>query len=211
MKPHVADKCAPPKAFCFLFDDCSEPFKTKEHFVTASDIRRIVGIENNVPIVQVFPDGTQEELGEDEKVKLENCRKFKRLPRFVRGFDRVDAELELIRRKFPGARRTPSGVLLPDFPLPDTVKQECEDVLIPVTPAYPAAPPDNFLVSWGVALRSGKAFQNYSGPVTLEGRQWGQFSHHIENGAWRPSSEGTEGDNILTYALTVASRLKQGA
>ena len=211
MNPHVADKSAPPGVFCFLFEDQDEPFKNNAPFVTASDIRRIVGINDDTPIVHVQPDGTQRQLDEDERVKLANCHKFKRLPRFIRGFDRVDAELELVRKQYPGAKRTASGILLPDFPLPEVFEQERGDVLIPMTPAYPSAPPANFLVPWGVKLRSGQALQNYSGPVGLEGRQWGQFSHRVENGAWRPSQEAADGDNVLSYVLTVIGRLKQGA
>lgn len=210
MHPETSKRPAPPKkAFCFVFED--ETFQSETEFITVSEIRRIVGLAAEVPIVAVLPDGTQEQLHEDDKVELEKCNKLKKLPRFVRGFDRVGAELELLKKEFPHAERCDSGVLLHDFALPSSFVQERTMVLVPVSPAYPSAPPANFLVEWGLALRSGEALQNYSGPVTLDGKQWGQFSHRIDKGAWRPSNAPDDGDNILTYVLTVRGRLKQGA
>ena len=32
-----------------------------------------------------------------------------------------------------------------------------------------------------------------------DGKQWGQSSHRVEPGPWRPSEESGEGDNLLTY------------
>lgn len=197
--------CSVDGLFCFIIDD-EQQFSSPEPIITVRRLRAIAGIPDGTPVVKVNQDGTQEQLRDDDKVELEKCRHFKKLPRFVRGFDRVRAELDQVRSVHGDVELVDIGLLVRSFRLPDLFVQDRVPILVPLTPAYPSAPPDNFLVPWGTALRSGQPLQNYSGPVPAAGGQWGQFSHHIEGGAWRPAI-----DNILTYLLTVQGRLLQGA
>lgn len=197
--------CSVDGLFCFIIDD-EQQFSSPEPIITVRKLRAIAGIPDGTPVVRVNTDGTQEQLRDDDRVELEKCRHFKKLPRFVRGFDRVRAELDLIRRAHGDAEFVDLWLHVKAFQLPDLFVQDRVPILVPVPPTYPSAPPDNFLVPWGTALRSGQPLQNYSGPVPAAGAQWGQFSHHIDGGAWRPGT-----DNILTYLLTVQARLLQGA
>lgn len=73
-----------PHAFCFLLD--GERFRSRQKAVSPPEIREIVGgIGSDIPIVLCLEDGTQRTLPEDEEVRLERCRHFKKLPRFKRG------------------------------------------------------------------------------------------------------------------------------
>lgn len=72
------------KNFCFIFED--ERFSSPKKALTPAEIRRIAGgISEDIPIVICKDDGKQETLPEGEKIKLENCKQFRRLPRFKRG------------------------------------------------------------------------------------------------------------------------------
>ena len=83
-KTHKPEACKKVKTFCFVLDD--EPYESEKRKVTPQDIRDIVGdIPSNVPIVLVNEDGTQQTLQEGDEIKLVDCEKFKRLPRFRRG------------------------------------------------------------------------------------------------------------------------------
>lgn len=102
--------------------------------------------------------------------------------------------------------------IVPDQPMPSGLyTQNRRRLLVCIPPTYPTAPPDNFFVEWGLALANGASIGNYSGPVSLYGEQWGQFSHHIDAGAWHVSSEPGVGDNLVTYLATCIQRLQQGA
>lgn len=75
---------APPVVFCFEFE--GRRVQTRDDAVSPPEIRRIVGgIPDNVPIVQILDDGTQKTLAETETVRLVQCIRFRRLPRFIRG------------------------------------------------------------------------------------------------------------------------------
>lgn len=102
--------------------------------------------------------------------------------------------------------------IIPDCPLPPGLySQSHRRLLVCIPPTYPTAPPDNFFVEWGLSLATGGTIGNYSGPVSLFGEHWGQYSHHIDAGAWHVSPEPGIGDNLLTYLATCVHRLQQGA
>ncbi len=200
--------CETKKVFCFFLDE--KRFDTDQEFVTPEFIRELAGVPDNIPIVHVRPDGTQRQLPEGEEFKLEDCTKLVTPPRFIRGLGRVEAELELVRKLHPSAERTPSGVVIRDFDLPEIYQAKSTSLFVPVPPTYPHAPPDNFFVTWGLALRSGQAIGAYSGPVSIDGEQWGQFSFHAQ-GPWRAAVNPSDGDNLLSFLLVANSRLKEGA
>ena len=201
-------QCETEVVYCFLLDE--KKFETSKEVVTPEIIREIAGVPENIPIVQVLRDGTQRQLQDGEEVRLEDCTKLLTLPRFIRGLGRVEAELELVRKLHPSAERTPSGVVIRDFDLPDIYRAKSTLLFVPIPPTYPHAPPDNFFVTWGLALRSGQAIGAYSGPVSIDGEQWGQFSFHAK-GPWRAAANPSGGDNLLSFLLVVNARLSEGA
>lgn len=127
---------------------------------------------------------------------------------------KLDHDLDALKREFPSVQISANrdSFILPTFAMPRGVYvQPTRRVLICIPPTYPTAPPDNFFVEWGLALPNGGAIENYSGPVGLCGEQWGQFSHHIDAGAWHVSPDPNIGDNLMTFIATVVQRLQQGA
>lgn len=126
---------------------------------------------------------------------------------------RLDHDLAAMHREYPSALIGPNRdyFIIPDMRMPPGVyRQTHRRLLVCIPPPYPTAPPDNFFVAWGLALANGGNIGNYSGPVCLYGEQWGQFSHHIDAGAWNVSPEPAAGDNLITYLASCIQRLQQG-
>jgi hypothetical protein len=78
-------------------------------------------------------------------------------------------------------------------------------VLVLIPPGYAVTAPDNFYTDPDLALASGVKPGATSGPVEQAGRQWLQFSYHIEAGDWQPES----GHDLLTFLVGVYLRLKE--
>ena len=213
-QPHVSESTPNPGGyddpiqlpFCFEFDGSN--FKTEHSTVTAGQIRTIVGdVAPEVPIVQILEDGTQRTLSESEEVQLVVCIRFRRLPRFTRGRDRVSADIEILKKDFKevtvGANH--EYFIIRQLQLPqDLYVQASTDLMVIVPPTYNIAPPDNFYTSWGLSLRSGRAIDNYSGPVELHGAQWGMFSHHVDSTSWSNC-------DFSHFIASAIARLQEGA
>jgi hypothetical protein len=202
--PHHEHK----EEFCFEFD--TKGYETKHHEVTPQQIREIVGgIASTVTIVEIMEDGTQRTLQEGQEVHLHRCSKFRKLPRFTRGRGRVGIDLQAVLKEYPSAvvGLNDEYFILPTFQLPGLYTQTNTDLLIVIPPTYPAAPPDNFYVPWGLSLKSGQAIKDYTGPANLYGREWGTFSHHVDVKTWN----GEGGDSFLTFIATAIARLQEGA
>ena len=122
---------------------------------------------------------------------------------------RIKAHLELVRNEFcdvvVGSNH--EHFILPKFELPPNLFNiQVTRLLVVIPPTYPTAAPDNFYVTWGLALQAGGAINNYSGPTLLFNEQWGTFSFHVLDGGWNP-----ERDSFLTFLTAVRSRLQEGA
>ena len=71
------------KFFAFFVD--SQEFHVHEPTITGGEIMDLAGIPREVGLIQVLPDGSQEQVGENEIIELKPGRRFKKAPRFVRG------------------------------------------------------------------------------------------------------------------------------
>lgn len=119
-------------------------------------------------------------------------------------------EIELLRKLYGPLEHGPETewVLFKEFKLPPGWNRETTELFVLLPPAYPATPPDNFYVSTGFKTASGTQPGSYTESVTHIGRQWGQFSYHID-GEWRPAADIMQGDNLLTFMLKVMDRLRE--
>jgi hypothetical protein len=122
---------------------------------------------------------------------------------------RVEQEFAKLAVSFPRAILCPSRnwVEVPDYLLPELFNHTTTRVRMPLTPAYPDVPPDNFYVSSGLRLRDGQGLANYS-EVGQFGEVWGQFSWHPKK--WRAASDIDRGDNMMTFFNSVRKRLEEG-
>ncbi len=69
--------------FTFFVDD--QEFQVEQPTITAGEIMDLAGIPRDVGIIQIFSDGTQEQLSADDVIELKPGRRFKKAPRFKRG------------------------------------------------------------------------------------------------------------------------------
>jgi hypothetical protein len=129
--------------------------------------------------------------------------------------DRVRAEIDLLRKKFPALEHGEklNWVLIPAYPLPPgRFNQNQTRLLFAIPLGYPNTGPDNFFVDVILRLKDGgnplafNANSNSStGAVPILG-DWGWFSWHPQS--WRPSASIEGGDNLMTFLRGVSLCLR---
>lgn len=124
--------------------------------------------------------------------------------------ERLLQEIQLLQKLYGEVECGPNleWIIIKDFKLPAGWNRSSTELLIIILPGYPATPPDNFYVTAGLKTMNGNQISNFSDPVPQIGRQWGQFSYHLD-GEWRPTADIYKGDNLQTFVLKVIDRLKE--
>ncbi len=127
--------------------------------------------------------------------------------------ERVDAELALIRRRYPDVKHQRDGnwLLIPSYPLPEGWNRSREDVATQVPPGYPGSPPYGIYVKAGLLFK-GERPNNYTEPAgnrpPFEG-EWGVFSWTPDE-PWRPTADLLGGSNLLNWVIGFAERFRAG-
>ena len=71
-------------SFCLVVDDVQ--YTVDHPLITGGEIMDLAGIPREIGLILIAQDGTQQVVGEDERINLAQLKgKFKRCPRFVRG------------------------------------------------------------------------------------------------------------------------------
>ena len=123
--------------------------------------------------------------------------------------DRRQAEIELLRHKYGELEVGPNldWVLFKAFPVPPGWSTKLTEMLVMIPQGYPLTPPDNFYTDNDLFLSGGGEPGNTSRGQNHAGRQWRQFSYHVEAGDWQPHADPFRGHNLLTFLAGVAKRL----
>jgi hypothetical protein len=82
-------------------------------------------------------------------------------------------------------------------------------VLVLLPPGYPTTPADNFHTDADLRLANGSQPGSASSTYSHNGRQWSQFSYHVESGDWKPHADPLLGHNLLTFLEGVGKRLSE--
>lgn len=124
--------------------------------------------------------------------------------------ERIMEEVKLLQKQYGGVEIEPNGkwISFKKFELPEGWNKEIIELLIIIPPGYPSTPPDNFFVPIGFRLKNGQQPSQYTEPHSHFGKEWGQFSYHID-GEWKPSKDILDGANLQTFMLKVLDRLKE--
>ena len=129
--------------------------------------------------------------------------------------ERIDAEIGLIRRRFPEARFVPEGlwVFIPSYPIPDPRwVPRTTDVAFQILPGHPGTRPYGFYARAGLRWE-GALPRNYTEPAQnrppLDGA-WGLFSWQPADGQWRPTADIQKGSNLLNWVESFAVRFREG-
>jgi len=124
--------------------------------------------------------------------------------------ERILQEIEILQKQYGELEHDPNGnwILIKEFKLPPGWYKEYTELLINIPSGYPSIPPDNFFVPTGFKLANGQKIDRYTEGYPFLGRQWGQFSYHID-GDWNPSENILDGHNLMSFMLKVLERLRE--
>lgn len=185
--------------------------------ITTEEIAQLGGWDVSAGVIEIDKDNNERTLASGEVIELKPGHGFAKKIRWKRGDNlfeaRLDEELELLRRRFPDAKRQGVWFLLPAVPLPSAGwNRQRSDIALRAQTGHPATPPYGFYVPAGLRVNDATP-DNYQEPVseaTPFGGAWGLFSWAAEDGQWQPSANAERGSNMLDFALGVLARLGQG-
>jgi hypothetical protein len=122
--------------------------------------------------------------------------------------ERVEAELELLRSRYPGVefREQDFWARVADYPLPPGWGPTTAEIAFQVPPD--GQQPYGFWVRPVLSVPGGGMPSNSSGPVaTGFGEGYQQFSWQPE--VWQPAPEPRAGSNMLDFVSSFAQRLAE--
>jgi len=124
--------------------------------------------------------------------------------------DRRKAELKLVETSHGVIQVSEdmSWFIIPRYPLPSGWSKSETALLVMIPPGYPVTPPDNFFVDAELRLSNG-SMPGSASVVEHLGRQWLQFSYHVEAGDWKPHADADKGYNLLTFLQGIKKRLQE--
>lgn len=127
--------------------------------------------------------------------------------------ERLALEEPLLAKAFPEVNllREHMAVLLPSYDLPPGWSHDETDVLFVFPSNYPAGCPDNVCARADLRLANGQMPGNNQGIQTIAGRQWLQFSWHVNGGGWAPTADPRIGSNLTTYLLGALERFNEAS
>jgi hypothetical protein len=126
---------------------------------------------------------------------------------------RLELEQGLLLQTFPTATINPDAlvVILPDYRLPPGWSFERTDILFAIPPNYPGGQPDNICTRPDLCLAAGGMAGNNQGLQTHAGRQWLQFSYHVEPSDWHPHGDPASGSNLTDYLAGALTRFDEAS
>lgn len=183
--------------------------------VTGREIMDAAGIPYSDGLLLILEDGTQRQVGLDEEIELKPGRSMIRKPNFKRGqpTPRMEEELKLVKHRYGELEVAPGGewFIIDEWQLPPGWNKPAVSVLVLVPPGYSATPPDNFYTDNDLRLANGGVPGNASSNQVQAGRQWLQFSYHVDAATWRPHAQVLKGHNLLSYLDGVGVRLQEAS
>ena len=123
--------------------------------------------------------------------------------------DRIKKELETLSNKYKEIEvgENLDYVIIKNYSLPDVWNKKVTEIFFAIPAGYPSTKPDNFSVPAGLKTKNGAVPGNYSEAQNHHGKQWGQFSYHMD--VWKPTPDINPGHNLLTFVAGIESRLKE--
>ena len=102
-------------------------------------------------------------------------------------------------------------VILRNHPLPPGWSHPDTDVLFVIPTNYPAGQPDNLCARADLTLVGGDLPGNHQGVQTYGGRDWLQFSWHLEPGDWSPHAHPAAGSTLADYLTGALTRFDEAS
>lgn len=100
-------------------------------------------------------------------------------------------------------------VIVLRHPLPPGWSHVETDVLVEIPEQYPSTPPDNVCARADLKLANGQPPQSNQGHRQIAGRQWLQFSYHVEPSDWHPDVDLAKSSTLVDYIHGALSRFEE--
>ncbi|MEM9035694.1 MAG: E2/UBC family protein [Actinomycetota bacterium] len=126
---------------------------------------------------------------------------------------RLDEEEPLLVEAYPNATvdRDSLLVVVTDHHLPDGWNHQVTDVAFVIPANYPSGQPDNVLARPDLRLANGELPGGNQGVQRHGGRNFLQFSWHIEPSDWRPTNHPHTGSSLATYLDGAIARFDEAS
>ncbi len=126
---------------------------------------------------------------------------------------RLEQERPFLRQAYPDAdiKADTLVVVLAGYRLPQGWSHDTTDVLFAIPANYPAGQPDNICARPDLALADGSPAGNNQGVQIHDGRQWLQFSYHVEPGDWHPRADPSSGSTLADYLTGALTRFDEAS
>ena len=128
--------------------------------------------------------------------------------------ERIEAELALIRSRYPEAEYQREGhwLRIPSFGMPSGWNRSATDVAFQIPKCYPGTPP------YGIYVPSGLLFQglrpdNFTDPAPTQPpfpSLWAIFSWAPSDGEWRATADIANGSNLINWTAGFGVRFREG-
>ena len=184
--------------------------------ITTEQIAALGGFPVSDGVIEIDADNVERTLIPNETVNLKPGHGFSKKVRWKRGdlfTARVQAELELLRQRYPALEVNGAWVRIPDIPLPAGWNRVTTDVAIQIPQNYPGGPPYGIYVPNGLRFKDEMPgeYQDAAANQPPFSGTWGVFSWTPESGAWAQPTQGiVSGPNLLNWALGFRVRFEQG-
>lgn len=126
---------------------------------------------------------------------------------------RLVQEQHLLHQTYPNAtvKTETLVVILTEYRLPEGWSHAITDILFVIPPNYPAGQPDNICARPDLHLADGGPPGNSQGVQVHDGRQWLQFSYHVDPLDWRPRADPATGSNLTDYLAGALTRFDEAS
>jgi hypothetical protein len=127
--------------------------------------------------------------------------------------ERIKRELDLLQTRFTFEYQ-PDGqwVRVVKYPLPSGWNVGTTPLAFQIPVQYPGGPPYGIYVPAGLRFNS-QIPNSYTEPAPTQppfGGNWGVFSWTTADGLWHPSTNLTNGSNLLNWVVGFQERFKEG-
>lgn len=135
------------------------------------------------------------------------------MPPSARLPERLAREAPLLRQAFPNATIDSDAlvVILAGYGLPPGWSHSNTDVLFAIPSNYPSGQPDNICARPDLTLANGSVPGNSQGLQLHGGKQWLQFSYHVDPNDWRPHADPAAGSNLADYLAGALTRFDEAS
>jgi hypothetical protein len=187
-----------------------------EPTITLEQIAQLGGFPASLGVLMIDQHNNERAIAPGQPIEVTPGESFCRRVTFRRGLarsERIDAEIDHLRRHHPAVARSGDWVLFPKEKIGGEWSPSVNDLVLLIPPGYPATPPYGLYVPTGLR-RGGNLPGDYADtvgePVPFPG-SWGKLSVQINEQTWKPALTVTGGSNLRSVIVALLGRFAEGS